>query len=172
MDGVAAKVEIVGNKAFNHSSGVEIPGIDPLLVETDTGWVAFDGSRFTDLPELSRERIGEHARIFRAGPLVLIQSLQGVFRLTDELRAIRVDSIPDAQSPSPTMSITWLDEAGLFVVVGSRDWAVYTSRDFVSSERVPSPVPITSDVAALPDRPGMLLVGTDGLYALEADCPE
>jgi hypothetical protein len=26
-------------------------------------------------------------------------------------------------------------------------------------------------VAALPDRPGMLLVGTGGLYTLEVDCP-
>lgn len=50
-------------------------GIDPLLASTDTGWMAFDGSRFTDLPELSAERVGDHARILRVGPLVLIQSL-------------------------------------------------------------------------------------------------
>lgn len=69
------------------------------------------------------------------------------------------------------MSIGWLDEAGLFVVVGSQDMAVYTSRDFVSFEKIPSPVPIASAVAALPDRAGMLLVGTDGLYTLDAECP-
>ena len=56
-------------------------------------------------------------------------------------------------------------------MVVSRDDGVYTSKDFASFERVPSPVPITSDVAALPDRAGMLLVGTDGLYTLEAECP-
>ncbi len=48
---------------------------------------------------------------------------------------------------------------------------VYTSRDFVNFEKTPSPSPIKSAIAALPDRPGMLLVGPDGLYTLEADCP-
>lgn len=67
--------------------------------------------------------------------------------------------------------ITWLEEAALFVVMAANDHAVSTSQDFVSFERLPSPVPITSAVAALPDRPGMLLVGTDGLYTLEAECP-
>jgi hypothetical protein len=170
VDGIVALVEIVGGRAFKSSSIVDIPGLDPLLVGTATGWMAFDGSTFTDLPDLSLQRIGEHARIFRVGPLVLIQPLKGVFRLTDALEAEPVVTFPEGTSPSPTTSITWLEEAGLFVVVGSNAQAVFTSRDFVSFERVPSPVPITSDVAALPDRPGMLLVGSDGLYVLEAEC--
>ncbi|MFN3993219.1 MAG: hypothetical protein ACK4IU_09990 [Tabrizicola flagellatus] len=80
---VTPKVEIGAKTAFNLSRIFEVPGVDPLLVETDTGWMAFDGDGFRDLPELDADRIGENARIFMAGPLVLIQSLKGVFRLTD-----------------------------------------------------------------------------------------
>lgn len=167
--GVAAQVEIIGDSAFNHSSIIEIPGFDPLLVETATGWMAFDGSGFTDLPELSADRIGDHAQIFRAGPLVLIQSLTGVFRLTDALGAERVETFPEQKSPSSTW-ITWLDRAGLFVVTGTMDPAVYVSPDLVDFDRVDAPARMGA-VAALPDRPGMLLFGTGGLYTLEVDCP-
>jgi hypothetical protein len=169
---VTPRIEIGARAAFNLSRIVEVPGVEPLLVQTDTGWMAFDGKAFQDLPDLKADRIGETARIFRVGPLKLIQSLKGVFRLTERLEAEPVLTFPEGTSPLPTTSITWLKEAGMFVVVGSRDQAVFTSRDFVSFERVPSPVPITSDVAALPDRPGMLLVGPDGLYTLEAECPQ
>ncbi|RYD18164.1 MAG: hypothetical protein EOP88_23560 [Verrucomicrobiaceae bacterium] len=172
VTGVTPKVEIGAKAAFNLSTIVDVPGVAPLLVETETGWMAFDGKGFRDLPGWDANRIGENARIFRVGALKLIRSLNGVFRLTDELEAEPVLTFPEGTSPSPTTSVTWLEEAGLFVVVGSNAQAVFTSRDFVSFERVPSPVPITSAVAVLPDRPGMLLVGTDGLYSLEADCPQ
>jgi hypothetical protein len=168
---VTPKVEIGAKTAFNLSKIVEVPGVDPLLVQTDTGWTAFDGNGFQDLPGLAADRIGENASIFRVGHLVLIRSLKGVFRLTDTLGAEPVQTFPEGTSPSPTTSITWLVEAGLFVVVGSNAQAAYTSRDFVSFEKTPSPSPIKGAVAALPDRPGMLLVGPDGLYTLEADCP-
>ncbi|WP_409734462.1 hypothetical protein [Tabrizicola flagellatus] len=56
-------------------------------------------------------------------------------------------------------------------MVGSKAQTVLTSRDFVRFDKTVSPVPIKSAVAALPDRQGMLLVGPDGLYTLEADCP-
>ena len=170
VDEVVPKVEIMTTAAFNLSKIVDVPGVDPLLVQTDAGWMAFDGKTFQDLPGLKADRIGENARIFRVGPLVLIRSLKGVFRLTDTLDAEPVVTFPEGTSPSPTTSITWLEEAGLFVVFGSNAQAVFTSRDFVSFDRVPSPVPITSDVAPLPDRPGMLLVGPDGLYVMEAEC--
>jgi hypothetical protein len=166
---VAAKVEIGTKTAFNHSTLLDVPGVDPLLVETETGWMAFDGSAFNDLPDLSAQRIGETPRIFRAGPLVLIQSISGVFRLTEKLGAERVETFPETNSPSST-SISWLEEAGLFVVVGAIDGAVYTSQDFVSFQRAPSLSPIKSAVAPLPDRPGLLLVGPDGLYTFEANC--
>lgn len=169
VDGIAAKVEISGNSPINHSTILDIPGIDPLLVETATGWMAFDGSGFTDLPELSAGRIGDHAQIFRAGPLVLIQSLTGVFRLTDALGAERVATFPEQKSPSSTL-IAWLDKAGLFVVTGTMDAAVYVSWDLVDFDRVDAPARMGA-VAALPDRPGMLLFGTGGLYTLEVDCP-
>lgn len=169
---VTPKVEIGPRTAMNLSSIVEVRGVDPLLVETETGWMAFDGMRLRDLSALEANRIGDTARISRVGPLVLIQSLQGVFRLSDTLKAEPVPTFPEGMSPSATTSITWLEDAALFVVVGTSDDAVYTSRDFVSFNRVSSPVPITRDVAALPDRPGMLLVGTDGLYTLEAECPQ
>lgn len=168
---VAPKVMVGAKTALNLSRIVEVPGVDPLLVEAETGWMAFDGNGFRTLPGWEANRIGESARISRVGPLVLIQSLMGVFRLTDTLEAEAVLTFPEGTQPSPTTSITWLEDAALFVVVGSREDAVYTSRDFVRFDRLPSPVPITSDVAALPDRPGMLLVGTDGLYALEVECP-
>ena len=168
---VTPRMEIGAKTAFNRSSIVEVPGVEPLLVETETGWMAFDGNGFRSLPGWEADRIGETARISRIGPLVLINALEGVFRVTDTLDAEQVQSFPEGTLPLPTTSITWLEDAALFVVVGSNDEAVFTSRDFVSFERVPSPDPITSAVAALPDRPGMLLVGTDGLYTLEAECP-
>ena len=168
---VTPKVEIGERTALNLSKIVEVPGVDPLLVKTETGWMAFDGDGFRTLPGWEANRIGETARISRIGPLALIQSLMGVFRLTDALDAELVQTFPEGTSPSPTTSITWLEDVALFVVVAANDDAVFTSRDFVSFERVPSPVPITSDVATLPDRPGMLLVGPDGLYTLEAECP-
>lgn len=167
---VTPRVEIGAKTALNLSKIVEVPGVYPLLVKTKTGWMAFDGNGFRTLPGWEANRIGESARISRVGRLVLIESLKGVFRVTDKLDAELVQAFPEGMQRSATTSITWLEEAALFVVV-SRDDGVYTSKDFASFERVPSPVPITSDVAALPDRAGMLLVGTDGLYTLEAECP-
>jgi hypothetical protein len=168
---VTPKVDVGEKTALNRSSIVEVPGVEPLLVEAETGWMAFEGKGFRTLPGWEANRIGENARISRVGPLVLIQSLNGVFRVTDTLDAELVQTFPEGTSLSATTSITWLEEAALFVVMAANDHAVFTSRDFVSFDRVPSPVPITSAVAALPDRPGMLLVGTDGLYTLEAECP-
>lgn len=167
---VAPRVEIGTKTAFNLSKIVEVPGIDPLLVQTDTGWMAFDGNGFRDLPGWDADRIGYNARIFRVGPQVLIQSIKGVFRLTEELASEWVETFPETQSPS-SASINWLEEAGLFVVTSPVAGPVYTSRDFVNFDKTPSPSPIKSAVAALPDRPGMLLVGPDGLYTLEAECP-
>lgn len=168
---VTPKVEMGAKTAFNLSRIVDVPGVEPLLVKTETGWMEFDGKGFRTLPGWEADRIGESARISRVGPLVLIQSLKGVFRVTDRLDAELVQTFPEGTQPSATTSVTWLEEAALFVVMAANDRAVFTSRDFVSFDRVPSPVPITSAVAALPDRPGMLLVGTDGLYTLEAECP-
>lgn len=117
----------------------------------------------------TRDVIGDHPQIFRAGPLVLIQSLTGVFRLTDALGAKRVETFPEQKSTSST-SITWLDKAGLFVVTGTMDPAVYVSPDLVDFDRVDAPARMGA-VAALPDRPGMLLSSAGGLYTLEVDCP-
>lgn len=166
--GVSARGTVVGDSIFYSAGILDLPGLDPLLVETETGWVAFDGSTFTALPALGKDRIGDHAGISGVGPLVLIQSAQGVFRVTEDLGAERIENFPGRL---PSTTIAFLEDAQLFVVAGVADRAVYTSRDFVRFEKVPSPSPIKSAVAALPDRQGMLLVGPDGLYTLEAECP-
>ena len=148
----------------------DIQGINPLLVEGADGWYAFDGTSLDALPTLRTELIGELARIRRVGPSTLIQSRAGVFLLTDDLEAERVKTFPIEQPWPHETDIAFVEGANTFVITHRRSGDVYISTDFEKFTRVPTPAPIQSIVGSLPDRPGLLLVGADGLYTFEGFC--
>jgi hypothetical protein len=160
-----------GTSVFYLSRIADVPGIAPLLVRTQAGWHAFDGTTLTALPSLRSDTVGDLASIERVGPLTLVQSDKGVFVLDATLTARPVARFPVAEPRISTVEIVHIAAADIFVVVESRSANVYVSSDFDRFERMASPTPITKLVAALPDRPGLLLVGSDGLYTFEADCP-
>lgn len=160
--------EITAQSVFYTSRIEDIPGLDPLLVRADDVWNAFDGTVVTAIPALRSDAVGD---INRVGPLVLPQSREGVFVLDQSLTPHHVASFPVAEPRISTVKIVHIVAAELFIVFDRPSANVYVSHDFESFQRVASPTPITRLVALLPDRPGLLLVGTDGLYTFEADCP-
>ena len=149
----------------------DIQGINPLLVEGADGWYAFDGTSLNALPALRTERVGELARIRRVGPSTLIQSRAGMFLLTDDLEAERVETFPIEQPWPHEIEIAFVEGANMFVVAHRRSGDVYVSTDLEQFARVPTPARIHRIVGSLPDRPGLLLVGADGLYTFEGSCP-
>ncbi len=153
---------------FYFGSIKDVPGLDPLLVRADDGWRAFDGTTVTAVPALRSDAVGH---ISSVGPLVLLQSREGVSVLDNTLTTRPSTSFPVAEPRISAVGIVHIAAAKLFVVVERHSANVYVSEDFESFRRVESPTPITQLVAPLPDRPGLLLVGADGLYTFEADCP-
>ena len=163
--------ERTGDSVFYFPVIQKVPGIEALLIRAADGWYAFDGHEITAIPSLSVERVGALSDIRQVGPLVLVQSKKGVFRLGKDLVAERVETFPNDEPYRSSVTIEYLAEAGLFIVVSNRE-TIHVSKDFAQFEKIEAHKPITSVVAQLPDRPGLLLVGSDGLYTLEAECPE
>lgn len=159
-----------GNSISYSGRIAELSGIDPLLIETAAGWQTFDGTGVTALPSMTTDLVGEHASIRRVGPNVLVQSNKGVFRLSETLVAERIEAFPAPEPYISSARIEYLDQVDLYVMVSARSYVIHTSADLVSFAPVTSRAMITGFAAQLPDRPGLLLVGPDGLYTFEADC--
>ena len=168
LPGIAPTLSETETSVLYLGSIKDFPGLEPLLVRADVGWHAFDGTTLTGVPALRTDAVGHIASV---GPLVLMQSPDGVFVLDKTLTSRHVASFPVAEPRISTVEIVHIAAAQLFVAVERRSATVYVSNDFESFRRVISPTPITRLVAQLPDRPGLLLVGADGLYTFEADCP-
>lgn len=162
--------EKIGNGIHYSVRVTKIPGIDPLLIRTADGWHTFEGAGATALATLTTDLVGEQAIIRKVGPSVLVQSSKGVFRLSDALIAERIETFPHPEPFPSSVWIEYLDQAGIYVTGRSLSYVIYTSDDLVAFSPVQSRVMIKSLAAPLPDRPGLLLVGPDGLYSFEADC--
>jgi hypothetical protein len=162
--------ESIGSGMLYIGRVARVPGVDPLLIETAEGWHAFDGTGVTALPSLTTDLVGERATIRRVGPIILVQSGKGVFRLSETLVAERIETFPNPEPYYGSVWIEYLDQARLYVTGSTLSDVVHVSEDFETFAPTHSPVVINSLVAPLPDRPGLLLVGPDGLYTFEADC--
>lgn len=168
LPGPAPVGEVTGNSIFYLGSIWQIPGVEPLLIRAADGWYTFNGAVLAPLPALAA--VGRHPRVRRLGPLVLIQSSTGLLVLDETLTARRVDSFPHPE-PDGSVMIDHIEASGLFVVTRSTSDTVHISTDFRRFDALAAPSAVTKVVAALPDRPALLLVGEDGLYTLEAECP-
>ena len=88
---------------------------------------------------------------------------------------------PGTQNPRPVESLPPREDilgdsifylSKIIEVPGVDPMLLETEAGWVAFARNHSPSPIIHSVAALPDRPWMLVAGRDGLYTLEADCPK
>lgn len=170
LPGIEPASSQTGTSVFYTGYFADLGDHDPLLIRAADGWYSFDGKALTALPSLTSDRVGDLASIRRIGPIVVAQSPKGIFVLNETLEAKRVDTFPDPEPYSASASIDYLEAAGIFVIK-SGNGAVHVSVDFTRFDVVPSPSAISTVVAPLPDRPGLLLVGSDGLYTFEAECP-
>ena len=143
----------------------------PMLIRTDNGIAAFDGETVREISSLSHDRVGELPKIMNFGDRIITQSEKGVFLLDNSLFAERVDAFPIARPWPHEVSINYLSGAEKYIVVDRETREIFESSDMRDFTRIDTDAKITKFVAALPDRDGALLVGTDMLYTLETRCP-
>ncbi|WP_417806689.1 hypothetical protein [Thioclava sp.] len=103
-------------------------------------------------------------------PRVLI-ALINIWRVHYNVFDWRPIPFPNEEPYTHKVMVNYLQTAGLFVIVTTGSDTVHVSTDFEHFEPIISQSVMKDAVAPLPDRAALLLVGSDGLYTFEAECP-
>ncbi|WP_139212411.1 hypothetical protein [Jannaschia pohangensis] len=172
IDGILARTMTTDTSVLHTTGPVILQPSRPALIWTDIGFAAFDGETTVFPPDLSTNRIGSHVQVYQVGERTVILGTEGSFLLNADMTADRV-----TEYPVSGRAIAWsrhhpIPGSDLHVLVGDGNRPFHVTSDFRTYRQVETSAPLLDHVAALPDRAAVLLTGEDGLYSLEAECPQ
>ena len=140
------------------------------FVHTDTGLGVFDGEKLIETESLSISRLGSLPSLKFIGSDTLIQSNKGIFQLTDNLTADRIDTFPIKEPWNHQVEIKYLQKPAIFLIADAKGKSFHTSPDMENFTKIDTQYEIKRIAAVVDDPPAAVLIGEDAIYNFTQSC--